>query len=319
MLIEACAVAAHPSRREQLVQRLKRLELFEQIHSTEEIRRAEAQDSWGSNLIVFQDLDEKGLSGLAWLARLSDSEDQLLPTIIVLTHKKDRSGRILALELGASDSIDWSISDAEFKARVNAHIRRHSKFHQMHLTRLMLTRQTLTDSLTGLGNRNCFNRAMDQESARSRREKKPFSLLMLDLDYFKRFNDLHGHQAGDMALRTVSRCIRAGIRNTDVGCRFGGEEFAIILPATGEIDAFRLAERIRRNVEQLSSGILKRFSPISISIGIRCLSAEERLPLGRIVRDADQALYSAKAEGRNRSRLYGPHEIQGPIRTAAVS
>ncbi len=159
---------------------------------------------------------------------------------------------------------------------------------------------SLMDELTGLYNRRYFNAVLDKELERSRRNRMPCSLLMTDIDHFKAFNDSFGHQAGDVVLRQVARVLVEQSRIVDHVTRFGGEEFALILPGSGRDDARLVAERLRRAVEEhLFMDAGRPLGRLTMSIG----TATHPLDAGSarsLVSKADQALYWAKNKGRNR-------------------
>jgi diguanylate cyclase (GGDEF)-like protein len=161
--------------------------------------------------------------------------------------------------------------------------------------------ESLRDGLTGLYNHAYFFRRLGIELVQSLTHERPLSLMMLDVDHFKRFNDLHGHQEGDKTLRSVSMIIEAQTRDTDTACRYGGEEFGIILPSTSCAEAANLAERLRSAIETAHP------SPrlITVSIGVAASDATARHTVQSIVKAADEALYRAKAEGRNRVAASG--------------
>ena len=123
----------------------------------------------------------------------------------------------------------------------------------------------------------------------------PFSLVMIDVDHFKRFNDSHGHKAGDEVLRRVGKCLSDGVRRSDFVARYGGEEFCILFSNQGEARATELAERVRLRIEQIESP----FETITASMGVASFSAEHA-DAETLIRDADMALYQAKEQGRNR-------------------
>ena len=159
-----------------------------------------------------------------------------------------------------------------------------------------MQRQSRTDSLTKLFNRRFFDERVALEFDRSRRNRAPISLLVADIDHFKEFNDKHGHDRGDEVLRTVARQLREGVRTRDIVCRYGGEEFALILPGMDGSHAMALAESLRRSIEEagLSDG------QITISIGVASPNDQVIHTVGELFRAADSALYQAKADGRNR-------------------
>lgn len=168
----------------------------------------------------------------------------------------------------------------------------------------------ITDSITKLYVHRYFQFRLEEEVARSRRYNSTISLLMCDIDHFKNVNDTYGHQQGDCILREVSRIIRKNVRNTDIACRYGGEEFAIILPETTQSDAKIVAERIRRDVAKCDfPSIMPGQPPIhcSISIGVAGfpLNADNK---DQLIQKADAALYKAKDGGRNQVVLCGIDE-----------
>jgi diguanylate cyclase (GGDEF)-like protein len=163
-------------------------------------------------------------------------------------------------------------------------------------------RQSHIDGLTGLANRRSFDDAFETQTTIAGRSKAPLSVLMLDVDWFKKFNDAYGHPRGDDALRAVAQAIAASLpRRTDIAARYGGEEFVVILPGTATAGAHAVAERIRETVERLAiSHSGSTYGRLSVSIGVATLVAEDRAgaPAALLAR-ADAALYLAKAGGRN--------------------
>lgn len=163
------------------------------------------------------------------------------------------------------------------------------------------------DSLTDLRNRFAAGERLRDEFVRSQRSDVAFSVLMLDVDHFKRVNDTHGHDVGDQVLQGVARQIKASVRASDFVARFGGEEFLVILPDTGALEAEVVAEKIRRSVDTCE---LPMVGHVTVSLGVS--EWRDDLPdEGLLVRRADQALYAAKAAGRNRVMVWGEAVSQG--------
>jgi|tagenome__1003787_1003787.scaffolds.fasta_scaffold20826772_1 two-component system cell cycle response regulator len=165
-----------------------------------------------------------------------------------------------------------------------------------------LRRLALTDALTGAANRRHFMERAAFEFARMRRYGNPVSLVMLDVDHFKRVNDTHGHAAGDAALILLVKCCRALLRDTDLVGRLGGEEFALLLPDATTEAAFQVAERVRLNLADLeiaTDGVPFSFT---VSMGVACCGPSE-ISVEQTIGRADQALYRAKSEGRDRTLM----------------
>ncbi|MEX1127738.1 MAG: GGDEF domain-containing protein [Vicinamibacterales bacterium] len=161
-----------------------------------------------------------------------------------------------------------------------------------------LARLSETDALTGLCNaRGLFDR-LDAELARSYRHREPLALLLVDLDGLKRINDRHGHHAGDQAIRALGDVIRTELRETDVGARWGGDEFAVLAPNTSKGAALALADRIRASIPQQSADWL-----LSASVGVATIDPnvdDEPTDSATLMRAADVAMYEAKRHGRNK-------------------
>jgi len=159
-----------------------------------------------------------------------------------------------------------------------------------------------TDSLTGIANRRRFDEALSGELRRAVRSQKPLALMMLDVDYFKNYNDRYGHLAGDDCLRTIARVLRTSSRRaTDLAARYGGEEFAVIVAESDSANALQLAENIRNAIAALC--IAHEDSPfgcVTCSIGVTAVQVDENMSTDTLLRLADVALYQAKALGRNR-------------------
>ena len=164
-----------------------------------------------------------------------------------------------------------------------------------------LREMALRDGLTGLYNHRYFQELVDNEMSRARRYKKPFSLIMLDLDHFKKINDKYGHPVGDIVLKEVSKAINNTIRESDIAARYGGEEFAIVLPETDLKGAALAAERLRKAVENLEIEANGCCVDATISVGATCyhISVGDKNK-SDLISAADSALYNSKNTGRNK-------------------
>ncbi|SRR5581483_1023708 len=168
-----------------------------------------------------------------------------------------------------------------------------------------LIRYAFTDFLTGLKTRGYFEQQLEMEIKRSERKKQQLALLMIDIDHFKPLNDNYGHHIGDQVLRDVAALLVKDMREVDTVARYGGEEFVIVLPETGGQGALLVADRLRRSVEQARffAGAPKAVERLTISVGIAVFDSDAQFK-SELIQRADTALYAAKAEGRNRSKLY---------------
>ncbi|MCU1246723.1 MAG: hypothetical protein JWN02_2633, partial [Acidobacteria bacterium] len=174
-----------------------------------------------------------------------------------------------------------------------------------------LERLSLVDELTGIANRRYFERALVDEWERALRREEPVALLMLDLDQFKLLNDSRGHPAGDDCLRRIGGFLAEAIRGSgDVVARYGGEEFAVLLPGTASVQAAEVAERLRSGIERLAvvSGA-RNGSVITASVGVTALVPQRGFDAHTLVERADRALYAAKRDGRNCTRVDRPSGV----------
>ena len=171
------------------------------------------------------------------------------------------------------------------------------------------------DSLTGLANRRLFERALTVEFGRGARQRSPLSLVMVDIDYFKRYNDTYGHVAGDHCLTEVAQALKGCCqRKADLAVRYGGEEFAVLLPDTDIHGALAMAEQIRRSVMQRN--IAHSGSPVgcvTVSLGCYAFVPTGRDSIEMFIERADAALYQAKATGRNRAMALAADHVGEPL------
>jgi two-component system cell cycle response regulator len=163
-----------------------------------------------------------------------------------------------------------------------------------------IARISITDGLTGLTNHLHFVESLKKEHARSSRYRQPYSLLMVDIDHFKKVNDVYGHPVGDVVLREISAILSEQCRDTDLPARYGGEEFILLLPGTEGSDAKIVAERIRQAVERKIFASPSPLVRTTVSVGISAYDPESPLDYREILKHTDEALYAAKREGRNR-------------------
>jgi diguanylate cyclase (GGDEF)-like protein len=253
------------------------------------------------------DLDLDGSSGLDVCRQLKSELDLAYIPVIILTGTVDVATKVRAFDAGAIDYVTKPFDAIELRARVRAALR--TKRYQD----LLATRAQI-DALTGLWNRAYFDARMGEDVAAAVRHGRPLGLLMVDLDHFKGINDRYGHPFGDAVLRQVAATIAGSLRASDVACRYGGEEFGVILRETPAELARLAGERIREAVAARQSGPPDRPIQVTVSVGscgTDLLAA--RPTVESVVAAADRGLYFAKRTGRNRvccgSQESSPHVI----------
>jgi two-component system, cell cycle response regulator len=248
------------------------------------------------------------MPGLDLVRALKERHQPAFLPGVLLSASPDVEARMASLDKGADECLPRTCLAAELVARVGAMLRIKAAQDALRRERDELERLSVTDPLTGLFNRRWFQHALDQETERSRRQGYPLALLLVDLDHFKRVNDRYGHDAGDDALRIAADILRSQLRRVDVCTRWGGEEFALILPATGRAGAVTVANRIVRALREHASfqaaplGGSGSAGPVKItaSLGVAVFPDAKIDGPAALFHAADAALYHAKQAGRDR-------------------
>jgi len=245
--------------------------------------------------VVLLDLALPGMDGLSVCRELKAlAGDTHLPVIFV-TGRSDARTKVQLLEEG-DDFCVKPFPPEELVARIHVQMRIAGRAHRLATESGRLRIMSLTDALTGLGNRRALDTTLGREWARMERSGRPLAVLMADIDRFKAFNDTHGHQAGDSILKAVARGLEQPIRNCDQVFRFGGEEFVVVLPEATREGALLAAERIRNQVAAQHVGPLS----VTVSVGVAVAPNPATPNPGALIEAADHALFVAKAAGRNR-------------------
>jgi len=240
--------------------------------------------------LILMDVDMPGINGFEACRRLKSDPDNASIPLIFLTSCGSIEEKVRGLELGAVDYVTKPCNRAELQARVRASLR------MSHLIRL-LEEKALIDALTGLGNRAMFEQRLGAEIALRIRSSAPLACILLDLDKFKSINDSFGHPFGDFVLRKVASIISEHCRTEDVGCRLGGEEFAVLAPHTNAEQAATLAERMRLAIAK--TAFVHGGKSVSVTCSFGVVDAGD--PYDRsLLERADAALYASKQQGRNR-------------------
>ncbi len=252
--------------------------------------------------LVITDINMPNMTGHQLLVKIRKSDDgrhKNLP-VIVMTTAEDNVDRNLAFLNGANDFITKPIDEMELVARVNVHYRLAKTIRELETSRHALAEQATTDSLTKLKNRRAFFENGAKALAMARRYMSDLSVILLDIDHFKKINDTYGHAVGDDALILVASILLEMARTEDTVARIGGEEFAILLPDTNRLGTAVLAERIRSAIEREQFIVGDKIVPITTSIGIATFGVDPAESIDQLLGVADNRLYLAKNSGRNR-------------------
>ncbi|GFM82143.1 diguanylate cyclase response regulator [Pseudomonas cichorii] len=272
--------------------------------------------------VILQDLVMPGLDGLTLVREYRNNPMTRDIPIIVLSTKEDPLIKSAAFAAGANDYLVKLPDTIELVARIRYHSRsymtllqrdeayRALRVSQQQLldTNLVLQRLMNSDGLTGLSNRRHFDEYLELEWRRATREQSQLSLMMIDVDYFKAYNDNFGHLEGDEALRQVAKAIRASCsRPSDLPARYGGEEFAMVLPNTTPGGVRLLAEKLRQSVAGMNIPHIAPApgSTLTVSIGVATVIPQNGLNSRQLILDADKGLYLAKHSGRNQVAVGG--------------
>ena len=262
--------------------------------------------------VVILDVQMPGMDGfeVAELMR-KNKRTRYLPIIFVTAISKDENYVFKGYETGAVDYLFKPLNPVILKSKVNIFLELDRNKKELEKSKIQIEKQnerlkelSITDGLTGLYNHRYFQEILPREFALVKRNGSDLTCFMIDLDYFKEVNDTCGHAFGDFVLRHFARLLKGAIRKTDILVRYGGEEFVLLLPHTTLKGSLVLAEKFRRKAEKYvyeSDGYSRR---VTVSIGVAGYSTNHPATAADLVNFADQALYRAKAEGRNQVRIY---------------
>jgi len=246
--------------------------------------------------LVLLDLDLPDMSGFEVCHALKESPVTRAIPVIFLTASTDVAAKVRGFDAGAVDYVSKDADPAEMRARVRAALRT-KRFLDL------LAARAEIDGLTGLWNRGYFDRRLEEEVAAARRYDRTVSLVLLDIDHFKRVNDERGHPTGDFVLQRIGELVLGAVRAVDSPCRYGGEEIAIVLPETSLVAAGTMSERMRAAIAELVFETDEGRFSTTASFGVastELFGAAGDATAEGLLRATDVALYRAKGEGRNR-------------------
>jgi diguanylate cyclase (GGDEF)-like protein len=255
--------------------------------------------------VLITDLMMPGLDGLELCRRVRADAQAGYTYIILVTVLSDRQDIVRGMDAGADDYLVKPLQVFDLQTRLIAAQRVTDLHAELDRHRAQLAHLARHDPLTGLGNRRSLQQDLEVLHAHSQRYRRRFALAMCDLDRFKAYNDTHGHQAGDQALRLVATTIARELRGGDTVYRYGGEEFLLILPEQTSDTALVAVERVRSAVERLAIP-LPAAGPdgkLTLSAGIAAFDPDQTPTTEALLKRADAALYRAKAAGRNQLAL----------------
>jgi len=249
--------------------------------------------------VILLDILMPEMDGFEVIKSLKSSEKTRSIPVIFITGLNNTEAEEKGFILGAADYITKPFSSAIVKLRVRNQIQLSNQFKLIKIL-------SMTDELTGLFNRRGFDSRMNLEWARAKREQASLSIILLDLDDFKNYNDVYGHLQGDKALATVAKVLTQSIKRAiDFAARWGGEEFIALLPDTGVSGALSVAEKIRQNIEDTQipcdDGDITN---VTMSLGVNTYIPRQEISIQEFIDGADQALYAAKKTGKNKVCIY---------------
>ncbi|HEX2836064.1 MAG TPA: diguanylate cyclase [Thermoanaerobaculia bacterium] len=262
----------------------------------DEARAALQSEPWD---LVVLDRRLPDMDGVVLAHELKSTADFRTRYVIMLTGEDEQADKIEGLELGADDYITKPFQYPELVARVRAGKRIVDLQKELLETNKRLELLSITDGLTKLHNHRHFQDELSRAFEESQRYQRPLSLVMIDIDFFKKINDTYGHAVGDDVLKGVARRYRDSVRSTDLVARYGGEEFAVMMPETSLQDAMLFAEKIRHLIEEAPLETQAGAVPATISLGVASVPHSRIHTAKELIIAADKALYRAKKNGRN--------------------
>ncbi|HEX9162658.1 MAG TPA: diguanylate cyclase [Thermoanaerobaculia bacterium] len=255
-------------------------------------------------------LDRKlpDMDGLALCRELKSQPQFRSRYIIMLTGEAEQEDKVEGLELGADDYITKPFNYPELLARVRAGKRIVDLQKELMETNRRLELLSITDGLTKLYNHRYFQDELARAFEESQRYQRPLSMAMIDIDFFKKVNDTHGHAVGDEVLKGAAQLYKDSVRSTDLVARYGGEEFAVMMPETELQDGITFAEKIRNLIE--STAVETQAGPlhITVSVGVAAVPLSRVRTAKDLIIAADRALYRAKRSGRNQVQAEKRHD-----------
>jgi two-component system cell cycle response regulator len=271
------------------------------VSSADTFEEALVRVKGGDFDLIVVSLGMRGFDGLRLCSQLRSLPEGRHVPILVVVSDGDRRKLTQALEMGVNDYLTRPVDKNELVARVRTQLRKKRYADRLRHNVQLSLEMAITDQLTGLHNRRYMSRHLDTLLANAKKNGRPLAFVIMDIDFFKHVNDTHGHDIGDEVLKEFASRIAANTRGIDLACRYGGEEFVVVMPDTDTAFAYSIAERLRQSIETTPIKISRAPGTLSITISIGITNLESPTDSAeQLLHRADQALYRAKRSGRNR-------------------
>src|SRR5665213_2766490 len=272
-----------------------------EVTSVDTFEEALVRVRGGDPDLVVVSLGMRGFDGLRPCSQLRSLPEGRNVPILVVVSDGDRRKLTQALEMGVNDYLTRPVDKNELVARVRTQLRKKRYADRLRHNVQLSLEMAITDQLTGLHNRRYMSRHLDSLVTSTRKHGKPIAFVIMDIDFFKRVNDTHGHDIGDEVLKEFAGRIAANVRGIDLACRYGGEEFVVVMPDTDVAFAYSESERLRHSIETTPFRVSRAPHTLSLTISIGIAAAEgDKDTVEALLHRADQALYRAKKTGRNK-------------------
>lgn len=286
---------------ERVMQRISRaLEGLGNLHYNKNADTAAEEARKKNYDLVIVSLTMRSSDGLRVCSKLRSFDETRNIPILVMVDDGNTKLLVRALEMGVNDYVFRPVDRMEFIARVKTQLKRKryadKLWENFHLSMQLAT----TDAVTGLYNRHYLTNHLETQLVSMDRKGKPLSLLMMDIDHFKKVNDTYGHAVGDLVLKEFAQRMARNIRGVDLAARYGGEEFVVMMPETPADWARMIAERLREEISDIKFDIGLKTGPISVTVSIGVATSDKNSTPQSLLETADKCLYQAKEEGRNR-------------------
>jgi two-component system cell cycle response regulator len=283
---------------------LRLAETLSRDHDVEvvgDVNEALVRAKGGDYDLVIPSLSLDRQDGLRFCATLRSLDATRQTPLLTIVDEGDMKRLVRALDIGVNDYLMRPVERSELVARVRTQLRRKRYADRLRHSLQLSLEMAITDQLTGLFNRRYMSRHLSTLISNAGATGKPVSFLILDIDFFKKINDSYGHDVGDDVLREFASRVSHNVRGIDLACRYGGEEFVVVMPDTDMTFAYMVAERLRQSVADIPFKISVPPGQITVTISIGVTSSEGSVDTAEsLLRRADQALYRAKRDGRNR-------------------